>query len=460
MSRLLRSFRVRLGLIGGLGLAVRVLTVMVEYRKLSPPPPDLTDNTWYWLQSKLLARGDGFANPFNWYGATEPHYHGVIAHSAGHPPLYTAYLAIFQFFGFGSPLSMRLASSLLGTLCVVGVGVLTLKITGRERAALIAAVLAAIYPNLWINDGLILSESMYAPLMVLLLWTAYQLIDRPTVWRAAAVGGAIGLACLTRSESQTLFVFLLVPVCWWASRQLGWKSALRNLAVAGICGALVASPWVIKNLTTFHHPVFLAIGAGFVLDVSNCDSTYYGQLLGYTDATCSTSTWPKNADESDIELILRKHATEYISSHKSRLPVVVAARIGRIYNVYRPFQGVDLDVFFERRGKWESWAGLWSYYAIGLAAAGGTVALWRRRRSLAPMFAVMLMVTFTAASSMGITRYRVAAEVVWVVLGGIGIDALWSRLRRRAATDEAIDDQTVDTATDDASSSAISAVDR
>jgi len=457
VAQLLRDARVRIGLIGLLGLVVRVGTVLTEYRKLTPPGPDLTDNTWYWLQSKLLARGDGFANPFFWYGTKEPHYLGPIQHSAGHPPLYTMYLAVFQLLGLDSPLSMRIASSILGTVCVIGVGLLAMKITGSERAGMIAALLAALYPNLWINDGLILSESMYAPLMVLLMWMAYRMIDRPSVGRAAAVGGAIGLACLTRSESQTLFLLLGVPLCLWAGRSVGLWRSIRNLAVAVVCGLVVVSPWVIKNLTTFEHPVFLAIGAGFVLDVANCDSTYYGPLLGYTDATCSTSEWPRGADESEIELILRNHATKYISAHADRLPVVIAARIGRIYNVYRPFQGVDLDIFFERRGRWQSWAALWSYYAIGAAAVVGAVSMWRRRISLVPPLALIAMVTVTAASTMGITRYRVSAEVVWVLLGGIGIDAALSWWSRRRNPNRSSPD---DTAMDAASSSPISAVDR
>jgi hypothetical protein len=184
---------------------------------------------------------------------------------------------------------------------------------------------------------------------------------------------------------------------------------------------------VAKNLSEFRHPVYLSIGTGFVLDVSNCDSTYYGDLLGYTDVKCSSDDWPAGADESEIELYLRDHALDYISSHKGRIPVVVAARIGRMWNLYRPLQGVDLDVFFERRGEVPAQMALWSYYAFGALAAVGAVAMWRAKRPLLPMGVMVAMVTFTAASSMPITRYRVAAEVAWVVLAGIGAERLWSR---------------------------------
>ena len=40
------------------------------------------------------------------------------------------------------------------------------------------------------------------------------------------------------------------------------------------------------------------------------------------------------------------------------------ARVGRVWGVYRVSQEVSLDTFFERRGKWPSWAGTWMYYGL------------------------------------------------------------------------------------------------
>jgi 4-amino-4-deoxy-L-arabinose transferase-like glycosyltransferase len=449
----LRRFPVRLGLVGLVGLAVRWAAVAVHYRKLSPPPPDLTDNTWYWLQSDLLADGKGFANPLIWYKqCVVDQVSCAVSHSAGKPPLYTSYLAIFHLLGLESPLSMRLASGLLGAAAVVGVGLLARRLTGSDRAGLIAAVFAALYPNLWMNDALILSESMYAPVIVALLWATYAVIERPTWQRAAALGAMIGVACLTRSESQILVVLLVGPLVLWSLRSIEWRQRIAVGAVSVLCAGLVVSPWVAKNLSEFEHPVFISIGTGFVLDVSNCDSTYYGDLLGYTDANCSNDDWPPDADESEIELILREDALEYIRTHKSRIPVVVLARVGRMWNVYRPLQGVDLDVFFERRAKPHAQAALWSYYALGALAVAGAMSMWRAKRPLLPFGVMIAMVSFTAASSMPITRYRVAAEVVWVVLAGIGADWLWSRRSQRS--------QSAESPTDAATTSAISAVER
>ena len=50
------------------------------------------------------------------------------------------------------------------------------------------------------------------------------------------------------------------------------------------------------------------------------------------------------------------------------------------------------------------------------------------------------MVTFTVAMAMGITRYRVGADVALAILGGVAIDALMRRFRRTPAGSLAADD--------------------
>lgn len=424
-----RRFHLGLALIGLVGLAVRWGMVMLSYRHLSPPPFSLDDNTWYWWQSKLLADGKGFANPF------VEKFTGVVQPSAGKPPLFTAFLSLFHLVGLDSPLAMRFAGGIAGTAAVIAAGLLARRITGRNLAGWCAALCAAVYPNLWINDGLILSESLYAMFAAAVMWAAYRVIETPT-WRTAALLGVmIGLATLTRSEGQILIVLMIGPVALLvARRERSWRLLFSTGIVAVLAAGIVISPWVIRNLTTYREPVYISIGTGFVLDVANCDRTYYGDLLGYTDANCWRLEWPEGADESEVELFLRENALDYISSHKSRLPVVVAARIGRILNVYRPLQGVDLDTFFERGGKRPRQAGLVSYYLFGAFAIIGLVSTRRRKISILAPLVLMTMVIVTAASSMPITRYRIAMEMVWVVFGGIGLDVAirWIQERRRS----------------------------
>ena len=99
------------------------------------------------------------------------------------------------------------------------------------------------------------------------------------------------------------------------------------------------APWVIYNLARFDRPVVVTTGFGVTLNISNCDTTYYGPLTGYLSIECARRTAlrarAQGLDQSEEAARHRKHALEYIGDHKSRLPVVVLARWGHVGGVYR-----------------------------------------------------------------------------------------------------------------------------
>ncbi|MET0884133.1 MAG: hypothetical protein ABWZ13_08265, partial [Acidimicrobiales bacterium] len=164
-----RGFPARLLLLVLLALAVRWIAVFAHYGDLTL---DLDDNYAYHTQAKLLLDHGGFYEPFVWRDSIEAGGPPVYEPSAGHPPGYVLYLAAYGVIGLDSPLANRLASGIAGAAAVGLIGIAARMIgrwaglgeRGGDRAGLLAAFLAAIYPNLWINDALILSESLYAGL--------------------------------------------------------------------------------------------------------------------------------------------------------------------------------------------------------------------------------------------------------------------------------------------------------
>jgi hypothetical protein len=134
-------------------------------------------------------------------------------------------------------------------------------------------------------------------------------------------------------------------------------------------------------------------------------------------------------DESIPDERARSEAIEYIRHHLTRAPLVAAARVGRVWGFFRVEQQVSFDVFFERRGRVPSWTGTWMYYALVPLSGYALYVMYKRRRPISPMIAIAVMVTFTSAISIGITRYRVGADVALAVLGGVGLDALWRVFR-------------------------------
>ena len=417
-----KPYRV-LGLIALGGFVLRVVTTNAYYRELTL---GWTDNFFYHQTAQFLVDGKGFADPFHWEQT------GELIASADHPPLYSMYLALFSLLGLDSPMHHRVASCLLGATTVFVIGVVAARLAGA-RAGIISAVVAALYPPLWIVDGTLVAESPYALWMALLVLVSLRLNERPSLGRAAVVGLVLGLAALTRSEATGLFVLLVAPLM--LVTRVGWG---RRFALAGMVGLVaVASiaPWALRNEARFEEHVPLAYGAGYVMKIGNCDPTYHGEKLGYWDITCAYAK-PLLPDKSVSEVDARAQATDYIADHKERLPAVVAARVGRLWHVYRVEQGITYDQFFERRGHLASQLAVPALYAVVLLGAAGAWAQRRRPAVLVTTGALVVSATVSAALAFAITRYRIAGDVALVILAGIGLDAMlraWSR-RRGAPT--------------------------
>ena len=191
-------------------------------------------------------------------------------------------------------------------------------------------------------------------------------------------------------------------------------------------------PWAIWNLTRFNEPTLTSSSLGSVLSAANCDSVYYGSAIGFYD-NCFQGPWP-TGDESERDAVPREQAIEYMKDHVTRLPVVVLARVGRVWGLFKPGQTTLFDWSIEHRGRAASWTGLFSYYLLLPFAGIGLVSLWRRRISILPLVAGPLIVTFAAATTFGVTRYRAPAEVAIVLAAAVGMVATvgWFRGRRPA----------------------------
>jgi len=370
------------------------------------------DALYYHLQANLLARGHGFIHPYVW----ELHHRAVA--SAVHPPLFPLVLAVASVFGGTSFLAHKLLACAIGAATVALAGLLGREVAG-PRAGVVAAVLAAVYPNLWAVDGILMPETLYALVIGLVLLAAYRFGRRPTLATAGAVGAAVGLAVLTRGEAIFLVVLLALPLA--ALR--GWRWLPAMVAAT----ALVLTPWTVRNLVRFDKPVLVSNNSGEVLAVANCPGAYHGPLLGFWDLRCLATAHPRG-DESDRAAFWRGRGLTYARHHAGRLPVVIGARLGRMWELYRPLQNTHLDSIEGRRLD-VARAGLASFYLLAAFAVGGVVVLRRRRVLLVPLLSMPALAAATAVYAYGATRFRMPAEVTIVVLAAAAVDAVIERAR-------------------------------
>ena len=432
------KFRWAVGLVFALAVVVRLIVLVRWYGDVPlVEPGTINDNLYYHLSANLLVDGHGFANPFEFF------VNDVIVPTAAHPPGYTVYLSLWSLIGLDTVTWHRFAGAVLSASTVIPAGIL-LRSLFDERVAVIAMIGVALHPPLWMNDALILSESMWIPLAAWSLVFAHRVHDDPSIPRVVHLTIVLSLGALTRSEPFLMFFLLLTPLLM-VHPLLEWPDRVKRTAMAAGLAVLILAPWVVRNVTIFDEPTFLAVGPGYVLELGNCDDTYSGDSLGYWSSSCDDgTTWPEGADESGIAAAKYAKARAYIGDHLGGLPKVVAARVGRILGLYRPIQGIDLDTFFERRVRSHVTVGLWLHYLVMFASVHGAV-VWRRRTTLLPVVAVVATSIITAAITFGVSRYRVGADLVFVLLAAVACGRLIDRYGSPQPTSAAADREVVGT---------------
>lgn len=392
----------------------------------------VNDPLHFHLQANQLADGHWFLDPllFRATGESMP--------SASKMPLFSSFLGVVSFFGGDSVLAHRIAACVAGAAAIVAIGLIGRLLAG-PRAGLVAAAIAAVYPNLWINDVLLQAESLFAALVAFMVLAAYRYWQRPALGTAAVLAMTMGLTALTRPEGVMLAVVIGIPLVMRARPD--WRRRFRDLAVLGLGGLVLLGPWLAWNQFRFDEPVQLTSGSGGVLSTANCEATYGGNLLGYS-ADCfdpalvaedvgidveDVPAYLRSRPEIERDAYAREQGQAFIRDNLDRLPVVVAARVGRMWDVYRPGQNIVLNDTIEARGRRTSQAALAAYLLIVPLAFGGVAVLWRRRLPLSPLVAAPLVVTFIAAVTYPATRYRVSADVTLVVLAAVAAEVVARR---------------------------------
>ncbi len=418
------GFRAQVALITIVGFAWRIAYVLIFRRNRLP---FLGDSLQYSIGANALAKGQGFINAWAAIGFRREA-------SAAHPPLYMIWLAIPSWLDHGS------ASQLTHMLwtCVLDVGTIvvvaaTARAIAGDGAGIIAALLAAFYPNIWVNDGVLLSEPMAIFTVSLVIWTTYRFVHRPTVPTAVLVGAMCGLAALSRSELLLLSPLLLIPLALFR-RGTPFVPRLSWVVAGGLATLIVIAPWVVYNQGRFKERVIFTGNFGTTLAAANCDAVYYGPAIGFKNYDCLHEAAVRSEhpgdDESQRDKALRNQAKIYIKAHLRRVPVVVLARWGRSLEAFRPNDDVKGDEAFGEREPFVSNVAVYSFDAIFALAVAGLFVMRARRIRLLPVLAPIAVVFIAIGATFAQTRYRAPAEVPLVLLAAVALDAIVRAVRR------------------------------
>jgi 4-amino-4-deoxy-L-arabinose transferase-like glycosyltransferase len=349
--------------------------------------------------------------------------------TAEFPPMHIIMVAAADLLGLHGTQDQKLLFACIGTVTVVLVALLGRAVTRSERVGVLAGLMAAVYPMLWLPDGALMGETTYGVFLVGGLLAAVAFVRDPRPRTAALTGALLGLAALSRGEAIGLLVLLVAPLAWRGAPSWRGRAALAGAAFAAF--ALVLAPWEARLLTTFDRPVLISNNSSGVWIGANCHDTYYGDLIGSWKFQCYGTDRPPG-DESVRFAEYRRRGVDYLTDHAGRVPVVVAARLGRVLDVYRPWDQGAFLASAEGRNVRAQRLGLLAYWLLVPFAVAGAVLLRRRREpALLVLLAPVALVLLVAATTYGSTRFRFAAEPGLVVLGAVAVDAALTSLRAR-----------------------------
>jgi len=175
---------------------------------------------------------------------------GTRGPTALFPPAYPYFLAAIDLLdGRRSDLKAaagpgRVSQAILGTITVGLIGLVALEAFGGE-AALVALVLAALYPVLIETSAVLLAENLLIALELAAVYCGLRVrrAARPYRWIALA-GVFTGLAALTHQNALVLLPPLALAA--WSSAS-SRASRTRALAVLALATALTVAPWTIRN---------------------------------------------------------------------------------------------------------------------------------------------------------------------------------------------------------------------
>jgi hypothetical protein len=400
------AFGPRLHMVLGLALLLRVIaSAWVQFLATKQGTVCIFGDTpIYWQYARALAHGSTYV-VYQW---DVPHY---ALRTLGYPVWLAGWLTVFGEWA----LPIRLGQALLGTAAVLWVFSIAKELGFSEPSARWSAALVALDPFQILSGTLILTESLFTPLLVLMVhqslkWT--RLSIGPNFLPYMAFGVLQAVLTLIR---PAWLPFLVVPSVLIVAQGIWAHDVRRSMAplVLLLFGwSVVMAPWAVRNQRLIGR---LAIG-GTWGGASLFDGVRPG-ATGASDMSFVAEDQFRNLGETEQDDLWKSLSYREIRQNPARVARLAVTKQARFWSAW-PNDSAKVPFIAKLCCALMVWP-VW-----GLMAAG----FWKNRHNpliyvvLAPLF-------FTAALHLlfvGSSRYRLAVIIPATVLAGEGILILWN----------------------------------
>lgn len=294
-----------LGIVG-IGLLVRLAAIL-----LYPHTPE-SDEIAYLGMAKSLVAGHGLVDLFG----NRAYYNMGYAFFV---------LAPVHYLFHDNLLALRLANLACAAASIVLVHAVAREAGGKMPTRLLAALLWALYLPSALYGVYLAKENLMIPLMLGVVWCALRMLRAFQLGIAVLCGLLFGLLALTGNAALALAA--AVGIALVLSRA-GRAARLLSVPAILLAGALVTTPWLVRNVHVLGAPV-LNTNGGFNLYIGN-NPAATGSYVSIKD-TPRGPTWNPlvvRVGEAAAAETLKREAIAWIAAHPARFLQLAALKLG------------------------------------------------------------------------------------------------------------------------------------
>jgi 4-amino-4-deoxy-L-arabinose transferase-like glycosyltransferase len=410
-------------------ILLAALVLRLGFVAVTPHYKLVDDATDYDRHARSIAEGHGYADV------------GMPGReSAFRPPGYTYFLGgVYALTGVKDQpegdrvLPGRIANAIVGTLVVALIGVIAAQLWGRTPA-LVAMAGGAVYVPLILVGGSIMSEVLFAALLLGALAAAIAHRRSAHRWRWALLAGVLGgLTVLTRANALVLLVPLAFAV-WDTRPRWSWR-ALGPPVVLGVVALLCVTPWTIRNAVVFHQfvPVSTQLGSALagtynteaMADRENPAS--WRSLRRIEEYKYLTDQW-RVISEAELESKLRAASIDFIQAHPGYVLKVSWWDTRRALDLASWKWSLHTASTISVTSGWAG-AGVVCFWIFGLLALAGACTAAARRTPWWVWAMPLLVYLGVVAMVFETPRYRTGIDPFVVMLAALAVVAAARRVR-------------------------------
>lgn len=384
---------------------------------VTAPTTPIADAADYHQLATGLAEGRGYVNASG-------------QATAWRPPGYPVFLAsIYRVAGPRVSVA-TFVQVVIGALTVIALVMFGAVIIGW-REALIAGFIAAIYPGFVWLPRLLLSENLSLLLLVVTLWAAAMYLRTTRIWWLALVGFVGAINTLVRGGNLMVLFALGGALLFVALRRriAPPRRVVFGLLLAVLAFVTVLTPWSLRNYRLFHSFVPVATQEGLTLYGSYWPPEKNGRLIwgtlpGVEDPHVAASG--QLGDEASASRYLGSVTRQRLRDSPGYFFRLIPAKL---ISLIVP---LDWEIFPHAAGQTRSIN--YGYVLLLPFALLGFVTLIRHPRSGQWLLWVLpVVVLIQAIIFYGSPRFRLPAELIAILLAGIGVSAAYAFLKSRVS---------------------------